>query len=85
VTGTQIAKVVFSLDKKRRSTLTRPNRNSPRSYVLKLTPSKLPRGKHTVTAVVTFSSATKAAPRTLKTTFLNSRVCRGVTPEGPAG
>jgi hypothetical protein len=89
VSGKRISKVVFSVDKKKALTLTSPNHGKS-SYSLKITPSKLARGAHRASAVVSFRAATKKKPQTFTRVFavgtlLNGTPCRGIIPERPSG
>jgi hypothetical protein len=67
VTGRQIRRVVFYLDGRKISTLTRPNRGT--RFVLPIRPNSLRRGTHRVLAVTSFTTASGTRPRTLRVTF----------------
>jgi hypothetical protein len=89
VSGTRIRKVVFSIDNKKVLTLTAPNRGK-NVFSLKVTPSKLARGAHRASAVVSFRAVTKKkdqrfARRFAVGTLLNGTPCRGISPEPPSG
>ena len=67
VTGRDIRRVVFYLDGKKVSTLTRPNRGT--RFALPVRPNSLRRGTHRVLAVTSFTAASGTRPRTLRVTF----------------
>jgi len=79
VRGSQIRRVVFTLDGKVARTLTKPNSGS--RYVLTVNPNRLSRGIHRILANTTFSSQSKTPPRALRVTF--SRCARGAVSAPP--
>ena len=80
VRGSQIRRVVFTLDGKVVRTLSKPNSGS--RYVLTVNPRKLNRGIHRVIASTTFRSQSQTGPRTLRVTF--SRCSRGAVAATPS-
>jgi len=67
VRGTQIARVVFTLDGKTVRTLTKPNSGSV--YVLPINPRALRSGVHRVVATVSFLKKSGARTKTQRVTF----------------
>jgi hypothetical protein len=67
VTGKQILKVRFVLDKKTLKTVTRPDKAG--RYAVTITRKKMKLGSHRVQAVVTFRAASKTKARTLQLRF----------------
>lgn len=67
VAGTRVARVVFTLDGKRLQTLRRPNFRG--QFAVRINPSKLRVGVHRLRATVTFESASRTRPRTMRLSF----------------
>ncbi|MEA2141886.1 MAG: hypothetical protein QOI64_316 [Solirubrobacteraceae bacterium] len=67
VRGTQIARVVFTLDGKRIKTASRPNRAG--LYSVRVNPAKLRFGVHRLVATVQFRASAHTAPKKLRATF----------------
>jgi hypothetical protein len=67
VSGTNVLKVVFTLDGKKIKTLLKPN--SGKNFQIRVNPAKLRIGVHRIQAVVTFTSQTKKKPQTFKVSF----------------
>jgi hypothetical protein len=76
VSGSKIAKVVFTIDGKRVKTLSKPNKG--KSFVLSVNPRSYRVGKHRLVAKVTFTAASKTKPKTMRLTFF--RCARKVAP-----
>ena len=76
VRGRAIAKVVFAVDGRRASTLTRPRNGA---FRLALDLRRTSPGSHRVTARVSFKRSAAMRSRTLRTRFLRCRAAR-VTP-----
>jgi hypothetical protein len=67
VTGKQIRRVTFFLDRKRVKTLAKPN--AGRAFRFRVLPGTLKRGTHRVTAQTTFTKASGTRARTLRVVF----------------
>jgi hypothetical protein len=67
VRGSQIARVVFTLDGKRAGTVTK--RNAKGFYAIRINPAKYRIGVHRLVVRVTFKAATRTKARTLRASF----------------
>jgi uncharacterized repeat protein (TIGR01451 family) len=76
VSGSKIARVVFTIDGRRVKTLRKPNKG--KSFVLSVNPRKYRVGKHRLVAKVTFTAASKTRAKTMRLTFF--RCSRKVAP-----